>query len=86
MCGTLSRGDPVVYASFVVDWRRRFPIRRLLKAIFRVGKVGKERHSHKPDQLGASWYHASEAIQALKGPFQTSKRCKRWQQPLKFTF
>jgi hypothetical protein len=35
MCGTLSRGDSVVYASFVVDWQRRFPIRRLLKAIFR---------------------------------------------------
>ncbi len=26
MHGTLLRGDSVVYASFVVDWRRRFPI------------------------------------------------------------
>ncbi len=37
-------------------------------------------------QPGAGWYHAGEAIRALKGPFQTSKCCKRWRQPLKFTF
>jgi hypothetical protein len=35
MHGTLSRGNSVVYASFVVDWRHRFPVQRLLKAIFR---------------------------------------------------
>jgi hypothetical protein len=41
MRGTLSRGDSVVYVSFIVDWRRRFPTRRLLKAIFRwsSGKI-----------------------------------------------
>jgi hypothetical protein len=30
----------------------------------------------KPNQPGTGWYHAGEAIQALKGPFQMSKRYK----------
>ncbi|CAK9863104.1 unnamed protein product [Sphagnum jensenii] len=38
MRGMLSRGDSVVYANFVVDWRQCFPIWRLLKSLVKWEK------------------------------------------------